>query len=128
MEDWLRLLGLGTVTAILALSVRKQSPELALLISLAGCVLAAVGLLGWLAPILDLLRRLGDKAGLEDALLAPLWKVPAIGLLTQIAAAVCQDAGQSALAKLLELGGGLLCLVSALPLLEAVLSLMEELL
>ncbi|MBQ9374162.1 MAG: stage III sporulation protein AD, partial [Oscillospiraceae bacterium] len=47
---------------------------------------------------------------------------------TQTASAVCQDAGQSALAKLLELGGGLLCLVAALPLLEAVLDLLEDLL
>lgn len=128
MEDWLRLFGLAMVTAILALTVRRQSPELALLIALGGCVLAACLVLGWVTPVIDLLVRLGETAGLESALLAPLWKVLALGLLTQTASAVCQDAGQSALAKLLELGGGLLCLVAALPLLEAVLNLLEDLL
>lgn len=128
MEPLLRLFGLAMVTAILGLSVRKQSPELALLIALGGCVLAAALILGWLSPVLDLLKRLGEQAGLEDALLAPLWKVLAIGLLTQTASAVCQDAGQSALSKLMDLGGGLLCLIAALPLLEAVLNLLEDLL
>ena len=128
MEDWLRLFGLAMVTAILALTVRRQSPELALLIALGGCVLAACLVLGWVRPVIDLLVRLGETAGLEAALLAPLWKVLALGLLPQTATAACQDAGQSALAKLLELGGGLLCLVAALPLLEAVLDLLEDLL
>ena len=49
-------------------------------------------------------------------------------LLTEITASVCADAGQSALAKLVELGGGILCVAVSLPLLQALLALIEELL
>ena len=51
-----------------------------------------------------------------------------IGILTQITASVCADAGQTALSKLVELGGGLLALCAAGPLLRAMLALVEELL
>ena len=50
---------------------------------------------------------------------------PGIGVLTQISAGVCDDAKQSAVARLVELCGGVLALYAALPLLEAVLELIE---
>ena len=118
----------AAAAAILALTLKKQTPELALLVSAAGCAILAALMLQWVSPVLDLGRSLCDRAGLDPELTEPLWKAAGIGLLTQVAAAVCADAGQSALSKLVELGGGLLCLVLSLPLLEAVLSLIGELL
>ena len=79
-------------------------------------------------PVLELCRSLANRAELDGSLTAPLWKCLGLGLLTEVSAAVCADAGQAALAKLIELGGGLLCVVVSLPLLQAVLALIEELL
>ena len=56
---------------------------------------------------------------------SPSLKAVGIGVLTQISAGVCDDAKQSAVARLVELCGGLLALYAALPLLEAVLELIE---
>ena len=126
--SYFRLFVFALVTALLALTLKKQTPELALLLSLSACVLAIFLLLNWLTPILALIRELSGRTGLDPSVTEPLLKVLGIGLLTQIAGAVCGDAGQSAMAKLLELGGGLLCLYLSLPLLNAVLSLIEDLL
>ncbi len=128
MEAALKLTALGLTAALLALVVKKQSPELALALSLCACALGAGLLLKGIVPVLNLARSLADRAELDGSLTAPLWKCLGLGLLTELAAAVCADAGQSALAKLVELGGGLLCLVVSLPLLQAVLALIEELL
>ncbi len=127
MEAALKLTALGLTAALLALVVKKQSPELALALSLCACALGAGLLLKGIVPVLNLARSLADRAELEGSLTAPLWKCLGLGLLTELAASVCADAGQSALAKLVELGGGLLCLVVSLPLLQAVLALIEEL-
>ena len=126
MEAALKLTALGLTAALLALVVKKQSPELALALSLCACALGAGLLLKGIVPVLNLARSLADRAELDGSLTAPLWKCLGLGLLTELAAAVCADAGQSALAKLVELGGGLLCLVVSLPLLQAVLALIEE--
>lgn len=126
--SYFRLFVLALITAVLVLTVQKQTPELGLLLSLAACVLAVLLIFAWLSPVLALIRRLGGASGLDESLTEPLLKVLGIGLLTQVTSAVCSDAGQSAMARLLELGGGLLCLCLSLPLLNAVLTLFEELL
>ena len=128
METSFKLSALALTAALLTLVVKKQSPELSLALTLCACALGA-GLLGVvLEPILELAASLARRAGLDETLTAPLWKCLGLGLLTELTASVCADAEQSALAKLVELGGGLLCLLAALPLLQAVLALIEGLL
>ena len=128
MDTALKLTALALTAALLALVVKKQSPELALTLTLCACALGAGLLLNGLKPLLDLARTLAKRADLDGTLTAPLWKCLGLGLLTELASSVCADAGQSALAKLVELGGGLLCIVVSLPLLQAVLALIENLL
>ena len=89
-----------------------------------GALLAAAELI---APVLSFLGTLQKLAGLDDAVMAPLLKTVGIGLLTQAACAVCQDAGQSSLAKTVELCGTFLAVYVSLPLAEAVLELLRKL-
>ena len=128
MDDALKLMVLALTSAILALVVRKQNPELALTLTICACALGAGFLLNGFRPVLELARALAKRAALDEKLTAPLWKSMGLGLLTEITAAICTDAGQTALAKVVELGGGLLCIAISLPLLQAVLALIEELL
>lgn len=128
MNTAIKLSVLALAAALLTLLVRKQAPELALVLSLCACILGAAVLLEAMKPLLSLASSLAERAGLEDDLAEPLWKCLGMGLLTEFSAGLCADAGQSALAKLVELGGGVLCLCVALPLLQAVLALIEALL
>ena len=128
MDEALRLPALALIAALLTLVLRKQSPELGLVLTLCACVLGSALLLSAFKPVLRLTRSLAERAELDAALMAPVWKCLGLGLLTELCSAVCADAGQSALAKLVELGGTVLCLAAALPLLQAVLALIEELL
>ena len=118
-EPSFRLSALLLTATLLTVVLKKQSPELSLVLTLAACTAISCLLLSLLKPVLTLAASLAARAEMEDKL---------IGLLTELTSAVCADAGQSALAKLAELGGGFLCLVVSLPLLQAVLALIEELL
>lgn len=122
----LKLSALALAAALLCLTLKKQSPELALALSLCALALGAGLILSALKPVLNLASSLARRAELEEGLTAPLWKCMGLGLLTELTASVCADAGQNALAKLVELGGGILCLAASLPLLQAVLALVEE--
>lgn len=122
-----QLSALAMVAALLTVVIKKQSPELSLVLTLCACALGAGLLLSYVEPVLSLARSLAERAELDGKLTAPLWKCLGLGLLTEISSAVCTDAGQSALAKLVELGGGLLCLAVSLPMLQAVLALIEAL-
>lgn len=128
MDSSFRLSALLLTAAILTVVVKKQSPELSLVLTLSACTVGSCLLFSLLKPVMQLAAGLAARAELEDRLMAPLWKCLGLGLLTEVTASVCSDAGQTALAKVAELGGSLLCLVVSLPLLQAVLALIEELL
>lgn len=126
MEIFLKAAAIALVTVVLTALLKKQSKELALLLTLAACMLIGVFLVQLAEPLVDFLSKLRNLAGLDKSLMTPLLKTIGIGLLTQISANVCNDAGESAIAKLIEICGGVLALYVALPLLEAVLDLMEQ--
>ena len=123
MEVLLKIAALGILTALLVTVLKKQSPESALLLSLSACILIALVVLDALKPLLRFFQTLQKQTQLEDGMLAPVAKAVGIGLLTQMSSTVCADAGQGAIARLIELCGGILTLSVALPLFEAVLEL-----
>ncbi len=128
MDTLIRAAAAGIVGAILISILKKQNQPMALALLLACCCLLCVTLLSLIRPLLSFVERLRETAGFSNAFLMPLLKVVAIGLITDIAATVCSDAGESSLARLIGLCGAAAALYCALPLLEAVLSLVETLL
>lgn len=116
---------IGIVTVVLVTLIRRSNAELALLLTIGACVLMALLVLKLVEPVISFLGKLQTLAGLEDALLTPLLKSVGIGIITQLCAAFCTDAGENALARLIELCGGVLAIYIALPLLEAVIDMIR---
>ena len=125
MDTLLQVAGLGLIAVLLGLVLKKGNGVLALLLTLAACAAMTVSLA---EPVVSFLSELRQLAGLEPALLQPLLRTVGIGLLTQLTASVCADAGESTVARLIELCGSVLGIYTALPLLEAVLSLLRTML
>ena len=125
MEQAIQLVVLGVLAAVLAQIV--QTRGFGSFLTLAVCVLAGVAAMQALRPLLAFARRLQQSVGLEYSLLAPLWKVLAITMVSRMGAEICRDAGQKALGELVGRGGEILALCAALPLMEAVLSLLQTL-
>ena len=139
MDTLLQVAGLGLIAVLLGLVLKKGNGVLALLLTLAACaaedgrvcaITAAMadGIVRLAEPVVSFLSELRQLAGLEPALLQPLLRTVGIGLLTQLTASVCADAGESTVARLIELCGSVLGIYTALPLLEAVLSLLRTML
>ena len=121
-----KIAAVGIIVTILnQVLVRSGREEQATMTTLAGLV---VVLMNVAEPVVSFLSELRQLAGLEPALLQPLLRTVGIGLLTQLTASVCADAGESTVARLIELCGSVLGIYTALPLLEAVLSLLRTML
>lgn len=123
-----QIASLGVVAALLCAVVRENERPLAMLLSLAGCAVLLLLGLRFFSPILSVVEQLRDLSGLNEAVTAPVLKVTGIGLLAQVAGGVCEDAEERALAKAVEIGGSVLSVYAALPLMTAVLDLLEEML
>lgn len=126
METVLQIAALALVATCLCLVVRGQAGSIGMLLSLAACVGIFAVSMRFISPVLEILKRLRDLTGLADAATAPMIKVAGIGLLSQVAGAVCEDAGEKALSRAVEVSGAVLSLYTALPLLSSVLDLLEE--
>lgn len=123
----MELLKLAVLCAVCVLPVvllRKQAPEQALLLTIAILVMAAVRCLSMAAPLLEELRSLLERAGLEAVYLSILLKTTAAALVTRFCADLCKDGGSQALAAAVETAGAVASLAIALPLLHAVAELL----
>lgn len=127
MEQVIQVTGLCVVGALLALVVKRGSPETALLLTVAAAVVVALALAGVVEELLDFLRELGAASGVSQDLFVPLFKTIGIALVVKVGGSLCRDAGESALAAVVEMAGTLCALLAALPLLRAVLDMLLEL-
>lgn len=127
METAIQAAGLCVIGAVLALLVRRGSPETALLLALAAAAAVIALVVPLVGELWDFLRRLEDYTGVSTELFAPLYKTAAIALVVRAGGGLCRDAGESALAAVLETAGTVCALLAALPLMKAVLELLVEL-
>lgn len=128
MGTVLQVMSLAVVCAVLCVLVRERAAPLSMLLTLAICAGALVVMFRFFAPILEFVRRLRRLSGLSDAVTTPLLKVTGMGLLTQVAGGLCEDAGEKALARTVEICGSVFAVYISLPLMTAVVDLLESML
>ena len=83
---------LCVVGAILALVLKKTSPEQALLLVLCAAVAGLALLADGLGELVDFLRELGERSGISETLFVPLYKTVGIGLVVKVGGDLCRDA------------------------------------
>ena len=121
--NWIGMFGVLLCAAFLSLTLRGQRPELAMGIGLAAGVLVLWTVLEQVTPLLGTLRRLVASAGISASHFAVVLKAMGMGLLTQMTADTCRDAGESALAGKAELAGRVFMLLLSVPLFEELLAM-----
>ena len=84
MEQVFQVTALCVVGALLALTIRRGSPESALLLSLAAAVLVLLMLLENLGELTAFFTELARRSGLPEALFAPRYKILSITLVVRI--------------------------------------------
>lgn len=120
----LRLIGLCVVVLLPLTLLKKHSAEQAMLLTLAVTVFVVLRCISIAAPLLDTLKTLFERAGIEGAYIAILLRTVAASLVTRICADLCRDGGSQALATLVEIAGTVAVLLISLPIFEAVAKLL----
>ncbi len=121
MEILLKSSAVLVSASLLAILLRKTSPETALLLSLTAITVtltAACRLAQGFVDYLDTVRHAFD--GLE-LIMSSVLKCLAISIITRIASDLCKDASQSAAASALEFIGTVCALGLSMPLLTSII-------
>ncbi|HIR83801.1 MAG TPA: stage III sporulation protein AD [Candidatus Galloscillospira excrementavium] len=127
MEEMLKIAAVAVISAICAVVVKKQVQELGLVLALTAGALILSFALSAMEGVRQLMDTLASLAGLSSSVLLPVVKTVGIAIVTRVAAEVCRDAKEGGIAAFVETAGAACALFVALPLLEAVLELMTEL-
>ena len=124
MELLIKLAALSLCVSAVTALLKKSDEALSLLLLLAAVLVGCAMLLPALSDLFDFCERV-LLTDLPLTLFVPVVKVTAIALVARFSCALCADAGQSALSSLLAAAGTLCALVCALPLMEALLEMVE---
>ena len=127
MEQVVQITMLCVTGAILALVVRRSAPEFALLLAIACMGVVLLFLAEPIRTLMLFLEELGERSGVSQQLFVPLFKTLGIAFVVKLGGELCRDAGETAMAAVVELAGTICALLVALPLLQAVLTLILEL-
>ncbi len=122
--ELLKLAALCAVCILPVVLLRKQTPEQALLLTIAILAVAAARCVSLALPLMEELRALFDRAGIEPLYLSILLRTLAAALVTRLCADLCKDGGSQALASAVETAGAVAALAIAMPLLKAVIELL----
>lgn len=128
MELFIQAAAAALLAVVLGLALEKQGKDMALLLTLAVCCLVTIGAVSYLKPVLEFLRELEAIGDLSDSMVGTLFKILGIGILTEICAMVCADAGNSSLAKSLQLMGSAVILWLSIPIFTALIDLIQGIL
>lgn len=128
MEQYLQAAALVLLAVILSLVVGKQSRDMSLLLSLAVCAGVCITAACFLQPVMDFLQEIKQLGNLDSTFLSILLKAAGIGFLSELAVLICNDAGEGAMGKALQLLSNAAILFISLPLLRQLLDILEEVL
>ena len=122
METVVQIAAVCLAAAILGAVLRQHSPETAAVLGLAVCAVV-----GGLAEVLDMLEELAAAGGLPEGLFTPLVKTLGIALVSRLGGEICRDAGQGAMAAVLDTAGAFGAVLVSLPLVRAAWELLRTL-
>lgn len=128
MSGVVKIAAAAVAAALCAVVVRRQSPEIALVLGIGACALIVLSCSGALESAVELADKLAQTGGLSAQVVEPVLKTAGIAIVTRLAADFCKDAKEGGLASAVELGGTALALAAALPLMTAVLDVLVQLL
>jgi stage III sporulation protein AD len=117
----IQIVGFGLVASFLALVLKEQKANFAFLITLmvgAGIFLFLIDKIG---QVITMLQRLAINANVNMVYVETLLKIIGIAYIAEFGAQITRDAGQGAIASKIELGGKILILVMAIPILTVII-------
>ena len=126
--EMMRIVAAALTGVFLAAAIKKQAPAISLCVGLITSVLLLFMVLDAGAKVVEAIRALTQKSGLATGYAAVIFRVVAVSYLARFAIDICEDAGEKAIAGQVDLGAKLLIAAMALPILMAVLDMVERML
>ncbi|WP_343206477.1 stage III sporulation protein AD [Bacillus sp. B15-48] len=122
-----QIIGIALVATFLALILKEQKPNFAFLVVVfTGCVIFLF-LVDQIKLIINMIQTLAITANVNLIYVDTILKIIGIAYIAEFAAQITKDAGQGSLASKIELGGKILILAMAIPILSVLIETILQL-
>lgn len=128
MAELFKIVGVGFLTLIAYLIIKPLKPELAVLVSVVGSVVVLLFCVDGLVEIIETMTAFAQKTGLNTGMFACILKIIGVGYVIEFSSSVCQSAGNSNIAEVINLAGKITILVLSLPIIKSLIDIIMEIL
>lgn len=122
------LIALCIVTALLALTLRGQRPEFAMLLSLGCGIFVLLALMGQMKEIMTGLEKIMSGLSEQSDLTSIILKALGICIVAELGSQCCRDAGEAAIAAKVELVAKAALVLMSMPVFTSLMETAGELL
>lgn len=119
----IKIVGVGLVSLIIIIILKQYKPEYAIYASIISGVIILMLVMDKLTNIIHLLTNLQNQANINNQFLVILLKITGIAFLTEYASSICKDAGETAVATKIDIGGKVIIIAISIPIIQALLEL-----
>lgn len=124
----IKIVGIGIVATVLIVILKDTRPEFTLFISLLTGIIIFTMILGELSYVIETLNTLARRVNIEFAYFSTILKIIGMAYIVEFGAQISRDAGEESIAMKIELGGKVLIMVLAIPILLALMELILKIL
>lgn len=126
--DIIKIIGIAFIAVIIIIILKQYKPEFAIYASIIAGVLILTLASGTLSGIIDMLKSISSKTNINNDFLIILIKITGIAILTEFAVSICKDAGESAIASKVDIGGKVLIISLSIPIINALIDTVVKIL
>lgn len=119
--DIIKIIGIGLISLIVIIIIKQYRPEFAVYVSLIAGALILVLVLDKMSGVINLLTNLANKTSINKDFIFLLIKITGIAFLTEFAVSICKDAGESAIAIKIDMGGKVMIIAISIPIISSLL-------
>lgn len=116
-------LGFVLIVTVLLIILRKERPEVAVILTIASAGVILIGILKYVADILLVFETLAVKADIKGDYLKLIVRIIGMAYLAGFGAQICKDAGENSMAAKVELAGKVFILSMGIPIMAGLLDL-----
>ena len=124
----IKIIGIGLISLILITIIKQYKPEFAIYISVIAGALILLFSISNISGVINLIKDISSKTNIDSKFLGVIFKITGIAILTEFAVSLCQDFGEKAIASKIDIGGKVIIITMSLPIINALLETITNIL
>lgn len=128
MDTLYKIVGIAIITCVCTLILKPVRSDFAIVCAIVGGIIILLFTFSYFSNIFDIFNNIFNISGLNHSIYGIVFKIIGIGYLTEFTASICSDTGNNSLGDKVLLGGKIIILVIALPIITGILDIVMELL